>query len=57
MTANRVIATMGGISLVLGVACGVCVDLGYYGTAWACGFLAVLCFLMSGPAGELAGSE
>lgn len=55
--ANKVVCVMGGLALVLGLACGICIDLGFIGTAWACGTLALICLLMSGPAAEVLDCE
>lgn len=48
---------MGALTLVLAIACGIFIDLGLNGTAWACGCMAVVCFLMLCPLAELFDSE
>ncbi len=48
---------MGGLALVLGLAAGICFDLGFMGTAWACGTLALTCFLMAAPMAEMLDCE
>jgi hypothetical protein len=48
---------VGSLTIALAIACGVLVDLGFSGTAWACGVMAVVCFLMLAPTAELFDSE
>ena len=55
--ANKAVCVMGCLTLLLGLACGICVDLGFIGAAWASGVLAMICLLMAGPAAEVLDCE